>query len=290
MATVIDAKVHYRPVQATRLAHLALEVYQSPEAIQRVATAYWGEDCDITFINVESTQCALLANATEIVVAFRGTEQRLEDWIVDLDFSLTAGPLPGSVHEGFYDGLSLVWSSLDERVRGLLAARPRELFVTGHSLGGALAALAAAQWRREGVLVDGVYTYGQPRVGDNKFSRSFDLAMRPRCFRIVNHLDTVTRTPPRAIGYSHAGTLVYLDEHGQAQHDICWWQSFLDGWCGAIDKILDWCGEGLDDHRMTNYLQRLSQLAPAPKSDPDVFSFAAHQRQRQLARPRRRAA
>ena len=263
MATVINAQAQYEPTVATRLAHAALEAYEPPAAVEKMAKIYWGPHCQVWFFNVESTQCGVVANEEEVLVCFRGSEKRLEDVLVDLDFSLVPGPLGGSVHAGFYDGLTLVWSSLDELVLGLMAERPRRLLVTGHSLGGALATLAAAQWRQQGQAVHAVYTYGQPRSGDSEFARAYDLALRARSFRLVNNLDAVTRVPPRAMGYSHMGTLVYFDNQGSPHHGIQWWRNFLNGWCGAIENILDWCGEGLRDHRMVHYLERLAFLAPA---------------------------
>lgn len=263
MPTVITAAAQYEPTLATRLAHASLESYQSAAVVEKMAQTYWGPHCQVWFFNVESTQCALIANEEELVVCFRGSESKMEDWLVDLDFTLVPGPLGGLVHGGFYDGLSLVWSSLDEVVRGLMAERPRKLLITGHSLGGALATLAAAQWKADGQEVNAVYTYGQPRSGNNEFGRAYNLALRSRSFRLVNNLDVVTRIPPRSVGYSHMGTLVYFDDQGSPRHGMEWWREFLNGWYGAIDNILEWCGEGVRDHRMANYVERLAVLAPA---------------------------
>ena len=281
----LSACAQYLPSRASSLAEAALQVYDGPQVLESVALERWR--CrEFQFIDVEATQCCVASNYEQIVVSFRGSEATLEDWVADLDWSLVKGPMSGRVHQGFYEALASVWRMLDDRVRQLLAERPRELWITGHSLGGALAMLAAARWHEAGVGVSGMYTYGQPRVGDREFARTYDFALRPCSFRIVNNLDIVTRVPARSMGYAHCGTLVYLTETGEAEHDESWWQQFLNGWCGTIDTIFDWCGDGIEDHRMVNYVALLEDLAPAAAPRLAVYRGEDPPPQR----PRRRAA
>ncbi|MCA9175395.1 MAG: lipase family protein [Planctomycetales bacterium] len=284
----ISAQSLYHPGRATLLAHASEVVYRGPARVESMTQRHWGES-DFRFFDIDSTQCSLAANYDEIVVCFRGTEKKLDDWVIDLDCSLVSGPLGGKVHQGFYDALAMVWGALHETVAKLMAERPRQLWLTGHSLGGALAMLAAAKWTDEGMPVTGIHTFGQPRVGDNEFARNYDFKLRQRSFRHVNHLDIVTRTPPRAMGYSHAGTLVYFTENGEVEHDGTWWRKFLSGWCGAFENILDWCGEGVRDHRMTEYVAILESIAPAmaPQGAPRLSLYAPPG---SLLAPRRRRA
>jgi hypothetical protein len=89
----------------------------------------------------------------------------------------------------------------------------RKLWVTGHSLGGALAVIAAAEF--EGVFpVTGLHTFGQPRVGFSAFRDFMNAHYAGRFFRFVNDDDIVPRVPP---GYSHVGTLMHFDSHGNLQ-------------------------------------------------------------------------
>jgi triacylglycerol lipase len=219
----------------------------------------------------------------------------LEDWIADLDFELVSGPWQGKVHAGFYDALSCVWRMLDADVERLLTEGPRQLWVTGHSLGAALASLAVSRWLEGGRPVAGLYTFGQPRTGDRTFARHFDFAFRPYTFRVVNHLDVVTRTPPRSLGYWHLGTFIYLTETGQLSSDFGWWQRFLQGWQGAIETILDWGAEGLQDHRLQGYRRALDRAgsqpgggAAVPAQPPVLLPYPRSAGP--LIRPRRRAA
>ncbi len=291
----ISATHYFDFPTALHLAAAAELVYADPGIVERTAIGTW-KYSDFLFLDVEATQCFVAADPQSIVVCFRGTESdRMEDWIADLNFDLVAGPWGGHVHEGFYDALSCVWQLLDKEVRRLQNEGRRSLWVTGHSLGAALATLAVARWCEAQRPVSGLYTFGQPRTGDNAFARSFDFAFRPHAFRIVNDLDVVTRAPPRSLGYQHLGTFVYLTDSGTLSDDIGWWRRFLTGWNGAVESILDWGKEGLEDHRMSNYRQQIagalrrqgssgitSVAAPpgVPNADPVVARV----------KPRRRAA
>ncbi|WP_433929417.1 lipase family protein [Sorangium cellulosum] len=80
------------------------------------------------------------------------------------------------------------------------------LYITGHSLGGALAVLAAAAICRERSLADvreklcGVYTFGQPMVGDEVFAGVFEPMFGSRLFRHVYRRDVVPHLPPKTSG------------------------------------------------------------------------------------------
>ena len=291
----ISATHYFDLSTALHLASAAELVYADPGIVERTVIETW-KYSDFLFLDVEATQCFVAADPQSILVCFRGTEgDRLEDWMADLDFDLVAGPWGGRVHEGFYDALSCVWHLLDKEVRRLQNEGRRSLWVTGHSLGAALAALAVARWCEAQRPVSGLYTFGQPRTGDNAFARSFDFAFRPHAFRIVNDLDVVTRAPPRSLGYQHQGTFVYLTDSGALSDDIGWWRRFLTGWNGAVESILDWGKEGLEDHRMCNYRQQIAgalrrqgtaglAAAAAPPCSPNAEPVAAR------VKPRRRAA
>ena len=171
---------------------------------------------ELAFFNGPGTQCYVAGNDKVIIVAFRGTEVRprpdtlnygniVADLMVDMEFWLVESGRGGKVHRGFRRGLEEVW----EMVYGYLVSQRqgnnRTLWFTGHSLGAALATLAA-QWYGPGCTL---YTFGSPRVGDQEFVESLAVS----AYRFVNHQDVVTRVPPPVL-YRHVGELYSIDRRG----------------------------------------------------------------------------
>ncbi len=242
--------------------------YEEPALIEATTIREWGYD-RFHFVDTGGTQVFLAANDDCVVICFRGTEVReIEDWITDTRMELVAGPMGGMVHGGFYDALSKVWHVVDALLRRLDPQGRKAVFLTGHSLGAALATLAAARWHDIGRHVNAVYTFGQPRTGDHAFARNFNFAFMPTTFRIVNQNDLVTRIPPRSFGYSHLGTFKYITSDGQLVSDIQWWQRFLDGWKVAMENVFHWAQNGIGDHRICQYRSLLErQIQPTNAVD-----------------------
>ncbi len=125
------------------------------------------------------------------VLAFRGTQQ-VKDWMTNLDAATTPvssadGATLGHVHKGFNAAFLSVRERIDELLEG---DEDLPLFITGHSLGGALATLAT--WYRPGDSLAACYTFGAPRVGDTGLMDRF----RTPIYRIVNGVDPVPFVPP----------------------------------------------------------------------------------------------
>jgi endonuclease G len=131
---------------------------------------------------------------------------------MDMQIGEYSWPNYGRVHSGFYDCYSSVKQDVLDSV---LAAgiTNRKVWLTGHSLGGALATLAAADLR-EKLEVVGVYTFGQPRLCKNDFKQIISNNFPDKFFRFVNDDDIITRIPP---GYEHVGKLIHFDAYGNVQ-------------------------------------------------------------------------
>ncbi|KAK1870119.1 hypothetical protein I4F81_012581 [Pyropia yezoensis] len=153
------------------------------------------------------------------VVAFRGTET--VSW-KDLATDAMAWQVPWVpadtplVHFGFLRGYASVREPLLAELSALTGGLGRdwEVFFTGHSLGGALATLAAADVaaRHPGGRPPVLYSFGQPKVGDAAFGAAVD-ALLPAAFRVVNDVDVVARAP--AGSYRHVGRAVLVNAAGQ---------------------------------------------------------------------------
>jgi hypothetical protein len=136
------------------------------------------------------------------VVSFRGTDKDDASDLSD-DFSALPQPWPagGNVHSGFAKALLDVWQGFDAALHQI---SDYKLLFTGHSLGAAMATLAASMQRP-----NSLYTIGSPRVGDQAF---VDKLQGLDNHRYVDCCDLVTRVPPEAFGYVHIpGKIHYID-------------------------------------------------------------------------------
>eukprot|EP00884_Botryococcus_braunii_P017013 jgi/Botrbrau1/3996/Bobra.0016s0008.1 len=116
------------------------------------------------------------------------------------------------VHKGFLEAYSAVQARIVSMAREIMkddgSEQPWKLYVTGHSLGGALAILCAYELkstRWEGLPQPEVivYTFGQPMVGNVAFAEDYDKLV-PHTWRVKNVNDIVTRVPA-VLGYCHVG-------------------------------------------------------------------------------------
>lgn len=219
---------------ARLLGQAAAVAYREPADCERWARAN-GLDEDFSFFSTAGitrlcdTQGFIAQNKQIVLIAFRGTEPRQRiDWLSDIQLlHETWGHPVGKVHKGFYEALRAVWEHPHEG-RDILPGRllqrgERTVWITGHSLGGALAELCAAQaFFVTHVPVQGVYTFGQPRVGDETFARTVHDAIGLRVFRFVNDKDIVPRVPFFGLGYRHYGCEVFFDHSKtQVNRDAC---------------------------------------------------------------------
>ena len=210
------------------------------------------------------TQAFVVGDKTKIIVSFRGTEGKIADWVTDIKVfkeTWTSENPMGEVHNGFYKALDSIWSQIyKEIVR--LSTNEQAIWITGHSLGGALATLAAATFelQQPKVCLNGVYTFGQPRIANHKFAKQYNSKLKEITFRCVNNNDVVARVPPQIFGYSHVGKLMYFDSDGTIHHDssLSWWAKFWDRLEGRYEDIFDLTPDGIGDHSMDGY-QELSQ-------------------------------
>ena len=177
----------------------------SPDAeavLQRVElTGVLDPETATFFSSPGHSQAYGVAARTHVVLGFRGSESPFStgvvDWIRNADFAGVpydwAGP--GEIHRGFYEGFVAVREQVDTFLsRFWTEGTP--VFICGHSLGGALATVAAtyvrARWRARVIL----YTYASPHVGSRLFARHFSSDGDLVAHRHVLHSDIVPRLPP----------------------------------------------------------------------------------------------
>jgi triacylglycerol lipase len=220
---------------AHRLALVSGEVYRS---LPRVGTILPG--AGIRAFHNTGTQCYLIDHPTMVVVAFRGTEPlSLRDWGTDLQAlsRLRRPGMPGAFHRGFGSAVAGIELRLYYALTRELGDRP--LYLTGHSLGGALAVVFAADLVRWhfGTRISGLYTFGAPRVVTPRAAQWLDGHLRGRIHRFVNPGDPVPWMPPAVLCYRHVGEEFRLEGSRRpsfAKHSIDAYAARLEHGLAAV--------------------------------------------------------
>ncbi len=249
----------YHGHNALSLGHAADLAYAEPDKVQSTLDQ-WGFT-ETRFLQEKETQGYIASNDHLLLIAFRGTEPtKLKDILTDIQLVLTPGPV-GQVHSGFHFALQQVWSELIDHFHGLYQGQP--VWLTGHSLGAALATLATARLifdPADRLRIQGLYTYGSPRVGDEVFATQFDRVCKPFTFRFRNNNDVVTRVPVPAIfgpKYRHVGRLCYFDAAGALRFRMSAREMLWDRIRGRLDDLGDPGTDGMKDHFRKAYLKSL---------------------------------
>jgi len=268
----------YNPTNALWLAAAANLAYEDEKTIQTVVRQ-WGFD-RFRFLHATShtdangltipvdTQGYLCRGPRAMLIAFRGTEvSQIKDWFTNI--MAIAVPAPsgvGKIHKGFASAFAAVWpqleAALSEHYDGQVP-----IWITGHSLGGALATLATAQLRFNARLpVQGLYTFGQPRVGDREFIRFLRLAMPGRVVRFVNNKDIVPQVPAPGIllKYWHGDREARYAPEGKLILDLSWWLRMRSQLKGSAKDVTKLGLDCLTDHSMDRYVELARRLTTPP--------------------------
>lgn len=244
-------------------------------------------------VSVNGTQAFVACNDDFAVLAFRGTEaDSMKD--IKADAKATQIDCPtnhGRVHSGFngqYDDVAChVEDVLDRR-----DVRDKPLFITGHSLGGAVATIATRRLTAERRIA-ACYTYGSPRVGNE----GWVTRIKTPIYRIVNSADPVPMVPLsgtaifwiakalRAVGrtipagrfvmwvgnwvektmsgYAHAGSMRFLTNgvdrdltKVEMLYTVGWGRRFR----GVLNGVTPWA-KVLEDHKITAYRNKMMHVA-----------------------------
>lgn len=152
----------------------------------------------------------IIKSNDSVILAFRGTES-IPDWIADGEFERVKYPYAkaGKSHKGF----TSIYSSSREQIHSALnqVSIDHQLFVTGHSLGAALAIVSIPDLIENSKFKKPIiYSFAGPRVGNHDFVSAYN-KMIENSVRFVNIHDIVPKVPPKEFGYGHTKNEVQLD-------------------------------------------------------------------------------
>jgi triacylglycerol lipase len=184
--------------------------YNSPDQIQ----AQFGQDATLTIKELGEIDVLAFVESHDDQkmqwVVVRGTAN-FENAILDVEYSKETHTEVGvPLHEGFWKSSDAVYNA----VRPLLN-KDYQIRVTGHSLGGAIAAILMMRFHNEGLSLEQCVTFGQPKVTNEKgVERYRDLPL----LRVINDEDPVPLVPPLTLlsafhgAYHHFGPEVLLQK------------------------------------------------------------------------------
>lgn len=204
------------------------------------------------------------------VLAFRGTRSSV-NWQTNFHTKLIH-PLDTDpqlrVHQGFYNAferLSDGHRGIREKIRELQKTTSGRLpiYITGHSLGGALAQIAGAVLGSDQIAA--CYTYGAPRVGNYVF----DVWVKAPSYRVINYADIVPQVPipvPFILPYRHSGDPRYMPDQVSGspyRFEPNFFQRVGQFAKAILQLIRAGSILGIEDHQIDGYCQKLNAIAGA---------------------------
>jgi hypothetical protein len=241
---------------------------------------------DARLVSVDNTQVYVATSSDVIVCAFRGSESPtsldgFKDWLLTnaRNFLILPSGRAGTdfagagvgarFHRGFLDALDEIWEPFFGAVDAEFSKKERPVFVTGHSLGGALALLAAWRLQRQMIPVAQVYTFGGPMVGNAAAAEAFAKEFPNKIFRFVDELDLVPLLPTMSLlsnEYGHClaevvlkaanstgtATSVLGQLAAQAKDQVMSATIADEIWSKTLSKV--------DAHLMANYIAQIDRL------------------------------
>ena len=192
------------------------------------------------------------------VIAFRGTEKKLNDILTDL----TAIPVPYAgrmCHAGFVLQHASIWKEIKKHID----PKKRTMF-TGHSLGGALAEMSAAKMNGKHDNIN-LITFGKPNTFFKGFKRPMKLDNQISC---VNGSDMVARVPRILYGPSKSQTMLYFSNTGPDYINPSKDTRIADRG-GVKDRVAD--------HSMSEYKKRLKEYLDGQEKVKPINQEAAKQ-------------
>lgn len=244
------------------MSHLAYDHFENARDLQKLRKLFvtklasGGFTLIKTFNDKETdTQAFLAKNDQFVVLAFRGTEvTKIEDIKIDARASKMS-VLDGRVHAGFRQAYESVAKDIEESLLKMDDGLP--LYITGHSLGAALATVATQRLEHNPRIRERIaacYTFGSPRVGNSHY----DIEFKSPIYRVVNTTDVVTVIPLLAMGYIHIGDVRFLGaKAGEFQRGVPVFRRLYL----FLLTVLKFFGPIVADHAIVEYRRKLEAIA-----------------------------
>lgn len=275
----LDSKAEHDSRQATFLGRACELAYLPAEVGPAEFQKQLGLEAEL--VSVENTQVYVGRNENAIVLAFRGSESfatidGFRDWLLtnarnflilpegQLGTDFVAAGVGARFHSGFMSALADIWDAMFAVVDREFSRKERPAWVTGHSLGGAIALLCGWRLQQNFINVHQICTFGAPMIGNEIAAQAFVREFPNRIFRYVDAGDIVPKLPTvslfsnsyahcqREMVVGHAVDSSLVDKLKSLAQDT------KDEISEAVQNSL-WSEirQGMPSHMMGNYLARL---------------------------------
>jgi len=207
-------------------------------------------------VSNDGAEMLIAKNSKQLWIAFRGTEpSKLNDVMADLNVIKNVAVAGGKVHGGFQQEVNDLWMEIVKELdHNIQLKNPRDLFFTGHSLGAAMATIAATRQTPEAL-----FTFGSPRVGGPYFIKNIHCPH----MRVMNNNDIVCRIPPAWLGFTHHGNMIYFNRDGILAPKPTWKDLFY----GILNSWKRWkFFDGVVDHGIPNYVAAIKNQIKKPSN------------------------
>lgn len=193
--------------------------FENELGIKGKTEAYYGDSLHKYIVKLEDC----------FVIVFRGSVNKF-DWLNDFTFNAVDFG-HANVHQGFLTALE---AELNPR---LVFDKP--VYITGHSLGGALALLEADRLSECGVDIHEVVVFGNPMVGALSFKEQYENKLGNKTTRYVNGDDIVPHLPP--IKYYQVGNLIEIGKNSSWFNPLKYYRMIhshhIEQYCAEMDKL-----------------------------------------------------
>jgi hypothetical protein len=248
-AVIVHGTFSYEPEEAKKYASLSSVPYCDELGVVENWTCTPCNDSQIRLLpgkikiiddgwyNAVRTLVGRFEDGGGCLLSIRGTDNWI-NWLRDLQFwnqePKNFDHCEGcKVHQGYYT----IWQTMRDDIAEALneigcgnasnssnfsvREHARDLYVTGHSLGAAVAHVGVFWLSEAGYTIKQMYTYESPRIGNKAFADAFDKRFSDMfpTFRITHFMDPIVHLPPLWLGYVQPNTEVYYDNNGQ--YKIC---------------------------------------------------------------------
>ena len=206
------------------------------------------------FFDVKGAQVYIFYDDYDLIISCRGTQPgEMSDIMADLEVFKSDSVTGTKIHQGFKEEVDKIYGLVEARVK---LHEDRKIWVTGHSLGGAMATILAQRLEFAGGHdVDTLYTYGSPRAGGPKFRAWCDKHLNHQ--RFVNNNDVVPCVPT-FFRWRHTGKCHYIKSTGEITNLGRWSSERIrdKGW-SLLKTIFKGRLDLISDHNIEDYIFHL---------------------------------